>query len=92
MPGRTARWLCPEGGPQPSKRPSSQSPQAGDGGRVPQIAHQTQGEQDENKIAVYLRQVHVHLISVKVGVVGRADALVESEGAVGHNPGTVGHD
>ena len=32
-----------------------------------------------------LRQVHVHLIPVEVGVVGRAYALVEPEGSPGHD-------
>ena len=34
-----------------------------------------------------LRQVQVHLISIKVGIVGRAGALVEAEGAPGKNLG-----
>eukprot|EP00951_Prasinocladus_malaysianus_P036785 scaffold390002_cov34-Prasinocladus_malaysianus.AAC.1 len=40
----------------------------------------------------YLRHVKVHLVAVKVGVVWVADALVEAEGAPGHNAGLVSHD
>ena len=40
---------------------------------------------------VGLRDVHVHLIAVKFGVVGRADGQVESEGVVRKDPDPVAH-
>ena len=39
-----------------------------------------------------LRQVEVHLVTVEVGVVGGADALVEAEGPVLQDLGPVTHD
>ena len=39
-----------------------------------------------------LGDVQVHFVAIKVGVVGRAHALVEAKGAPGHDAGGVGHD
>ena len=39
-----------------------------------------------------LRQVQVHLVAVKVGVVRRAHALVEAERAAGQHARAVAHD
>jgi hypothetical protein len=36
--------------------------------------------------------VQVHFVPIKVGVVRRADAFIEAEGAVGHDAGAVRHD
>ena len=40
----------------------------------------------------YLREVKVHLVSVEVGVVRGAAALVETERAAWHDDGPVAHD
>ena len=40
----------------------------------------------------YLGQMHVHLVAVEVCVVGRAGALVEAEGAPGHDLHVMSHD
>ncbi len=40
---------------------------------------------------VVLGHVHVHLVAVEVGVVGRADGQVEPEGRVGQDPHAVAH-
>jgi len=39
-----------------------------------------------------LRHVEVHLVAIEVGIVRRADALVETEGAVRNDACAVGHD
>ena len=39
-----------------------------------------------------LGHVHVHLVAVEVGVVGRADGGIEPEGLVRHDLDPVGHD
>ena len=38
-----------------------------------------------------LHQMNVHLVTVEIGIVGRAAALVEAEGAVGEDAGAVAH-
>lgn len=40
---------------------------------------------------VRLRDVHVHLVSVEVGVVGRGDAKIQAERLVTHHANPVGH-
>ena len=36
--------------------------------------------------------MHVHLVAIEVGVIGRADRRIEPEGLVGHYLHPVGHD
>mmetsp|Transcript_41853 Transcript_41853/g.107090 ORF Transcript_41853/g.107090 Transcript_41853/m.107090 type:complete len:579 (+) Transcript_41853:833-2569(+) len=57
-----------------------------------QVVHDAHQRQRLRARLLCLRHVQVHFVPIKVGIVGVADALVEAEGAPGHDARAVCHD